>query len=155
MNGDKNRLNRAHGALLAAVALVALGIACDVPAPTRLDDAVGEVMVDVRSDLPTVDLPRVNLPISQLPAFVLIDGERITIPKEKAAYWDQRLRGAFASVTAGFRPRDYRIIDLPEETGADLHHRLCRWFESVAPEYRPVEYGDIWCAGRASREKRI
>lgn len=155
MNGDKNRLNHAHGALLAGVALVALGIACHVPAPTQLDEAVGEVMVDARSDLPTVDLPRVNLPISQLPAFVLIDGERIPIPKEKAAYWDQRLRRAFASVTAGFRPRDYRIMDLSEEAGADLNDRFCKWLESVAPEYRPVEYGDIWCAGRASREKRI
>ena len=44
MNEKRKKLNAAHGALLASAALLAVGIACDLPAPTQLDEAIDEVM---------------------------------------------------------------------------------------------------------------
>lgn len=108
MNRGQITLNRAHGALLATVALMALGIACDVPAPTQLDEAIGEVVADGRGDLPGVEQPEVNQPTHHLPAFVLIDGEHIPIPEARIAYWYNRMR-------EGFRRRNYRITPVFEE----------------------------------------
>lgn len=90
-------LNRAHGALLATVAMMALGIACDLPAPTQLDEAIGQSVANGRGDLSGAQVPEVNLPTTDLPAFVLIDGERIPIPEARAAYWYNRMREAFES----------------------------------------------------------
>ena len=126
MNGETTRLNRAHGMLLATVALIAVAIACDVPTPTQLDEAIGEVVASGRgglpkaelptADLPIMELPTANLPTLNLPSFVLIDGERIPISEEKAAYWHNRFREAFG----GFAARNYsewikefRVIHVP------------------------------------------
>lgn len=126
MNSETTRLSRAHGMLLATVALIAVAIACDVPTPTQLDEAIGEVVANGRgglpkaelptADLPTMELPTANLPTLNLPSFVLIDGERIPISEEKAAYWHNRFREAFG----GFAARNYsewikefRVIHVP------------------------------------------
>lgn len=108
MNGGQITLNRAHGTLLATVVMMALGIACDVPAPTQLDEAIGEVVANGRGDLPGARMPEMTLPTIHLPAFVLIDGERIPIPEARAAYWSNRMREAF-------RRRNYRITTVSEE----------------------------------------
>ena len=62
MSEKRKRLNAAHGALLAAAGLVALGIACDVPAPTQLDEAI-DAVVAAGTDAapPTTDLTTVIL----------------------------------------------------------------------------------------------
>ena len=46
MSEKKRRLYAPHGGLLAAAALAALGVACDVTSPTSLEEAVREVVAD-------------------------------------------------------------------------------------------------------------
>ena len=61
MMEKKLRLNAVHGALLAAAALVTLGIACEVPAPTQLNEAIDEVIAAEPDNLDT-DIARLADP---------------------------------------------------------------------------------------------
>ena len=73
MSEKRKKLNAAHGALLAAAALVALGIACDMPAPTELDEAIEEVIADG----PNADDARAGLRAAGPQPLVFVDGVRV------------------------------------------------------------------------------
>ncbi|MXX36108.1 MAG: hypothetical protein F4Z50_15315 [Gemmatimonadetes bacterium] len=70
MSEKRKRLNAAHGVLLAAAALVALGIACDMPAPTQLEDALDEVVAGDHSR----DIGEVGSDAVDTPPLVLVEG---------------------------------------------------------------------------------
>ncbi len=60
MSEKKKKLNGAHGALLAVATLVALGVACDLPAPAELGVALDEVLADDSQPLVFLDAVRVE-----------------------------------------------------------------------------------------------
>ena len=73
MSEKRKKLNAAHGALLAAAGLVAVGIACDMPAPTELDEAIEEVIADG----PNADDARAGLRAAGPQPLVFVDGVRV------------------------------------------------------------------------------
>lgn len=75
------RLNAAHGTLMAAAALLALGIACDLPAPTELDEAIEEVVADIRN----TDDAGAGLHAAGPQPLVFVDGVRVDDPAQVAA----------------------------------------------------------------------
>ena len=55
MSEKRKKVKAAHGALLGAATLAALGVACDVTAPTSLEEAIEEVVADAAESRDTGD----------------------------------------------------------------------------------------------------
>ena len=85
MTEKRKRLNAAHGVLLVTAALVAVGAACDIPAPTQLEDAIDEVVAgdrtpaigEVGSD--AVDPPPLVL-VDWIPMYFGEPGKAVPVP---------------------------------------------------------------------------
>ena len=107
MMEERLRLNAAHGALLAATALVTLGIACEVPAPTRLDEALDQVLADGQESPNSEVTARLADPYQRIadafhrghpagtpPPIVFVDGQRLSGPAGAPGPTDAGLRTA-------------------------------------------------------------
>ena len=105
MSEKRKKLNAAHGALLAAAALVALGIACDMPAPTELDEAIEEVIADG----PNADDALAGLRATGPQPLVFVDGVRVEDLAEAIA--GSRVQSASSGPILGIR-----VIKGPEAT---------------------------------------
>jgi hypothetical protein len=97
MSEKRKRLNAGHGGLLATAGLLALGIACDMPAPTRLDEAMDQVMADRQDDSNDAGTARLTGPYLRIasafhaghpagtpPPVVFVDGRRLSWPSRTA-----------------------------------------------------------------------
>ncbi|MCY4572958.1 MAG: hypothetical protein OXF01_09155 [Gemmatimonadetes bacterium] len=107
MSEKRKKLNAAHGALLAAAALVALGIACDMPAPTELDEAIEEAIADG----PNADDALAGLRAAGPQPLVFVDGVRVE--DLAAAIAGSRVQSASSGLILGIR-----VIKGPEATTA-------------------------------------
>ena len=105
MSEKRKKLNAAHGALLAAAALVALGIACDMPAPTELDEAIEEAIADG----PNADDALAGLRAAGPQPLVFVDGVRVE--DLAAAIAGSRVQSASSGPILGIR-----VIKGPEAT---------------------------------------
>lgn len=107
MMEERLRLSAAHGALLAAAALVTLGIACEVPAPTRLDEAMDQVMADGQESPNSEATARLADPYQRIadafhrghpagtpPPIVFVDGQRLSGPTGAPGPTDSGFRTA-------------------------------------------------------------
>ena len=112
MSEKRKKLSAAHGALLAAAALVAVGIACDMPAPTQLDDAIEEVVAgDQSSDIGAVGSG------ANPPPLVLVDGIPMWVGGPGTAVRPAPLGLVVGSLeVGGDRIRSIQIIKGPEFT---------------------------------------
>ena len=90
---ERLRLKPVHGALLAAAAMVTAGIACEIRAPTSLDEAIDQVMADRRDDSSDAGTARLTGPYLRIasafhaghpagtpPPVVFVDGRRLSGP---------------------------------------------------------------------------
>lgn len=92
MSEKRRKVKAAHGALLGAATLVALGVACDVTAPTSLEEAVEEVVADARESRDTGNDAhaaerwyerisrafRSKAPTGTPPPIMFVDGQRVS-----------------------------------------------------------------------------
>ena len=90
---ERLRLKAVHGALLAAAAVVTVGIACEMDAPTGLDEAMDQVMADRQDDFDDAGTVRLTGPYLRIasafhaghpagtpPPVVFVDGQRLSGP---------------------------------------------------------------------------
>ena len=110
MNEKRKKLNAAHGALLATAALLALGIACDMPAPTQLEDAIDEVVAgDQASDIGSGAV--------HPPPLVLVDGVHLILAEPGTELRPMDLtRVVEALEILGRQIRSVQVIKGPELT---------------------------------------
>ena len=113
MNEKRKKLNAAHGALLASAALLAVGIACDLPAPTQLDEAIDEVMAgDQASDIGEIGSGAVDPP-----PLVLVDGVHLILAEPGTELRPMDLtRVVEALEILGRQIRSVQVIKGPELT---------------------------------------
>ncbi len=78
MNEKRGKLKASHGVLLATAGLIALAIACEMPAPTELDEALEEVMPDTQDrQESSVGPETVDLPPSERHLAILLDAYKV------------------------------------------------------------------------------
>jgi len=95
MSEKRKKVKAAHGALLGAATLAALGVACDVTAPTSLEEAIEEVVADARESGETGETGddahaaerwyerisrafRSKAPTGTPPPIMFVDGQRVS-----------------------------------------------------------------------------
>ncbi len=100
MIDKRMRLSAVHGALLAAAGLVTLGIACEVPAPTGLNEAMNQVMAAEQNTLdadparltgPFLRISRAferGQPAGSPPPFVFLNDRLLSGPAEASGTTD-------------------------------------------------------------------
>jgi beta-lactamase regulating signal transducer with metallopeptidase domain len=111
MSEKTKKLNAAHGVLLATAGLLALGIACDMPAPTQLEDAIDEVVAGDHSP----DIGAVGSDANP-PPLVLVDGIPMWAGVPGTAVRPAPLSLVVESLEVGDRIRSIQIIKGSEFT---------------------------------------
>ena len=127
MNEKRRKLKASHGVLLATAGLIALAIACEMPAPTELDEALEEVMPDTQDrQESSVGPETVDLPPSERHLAILLDAYKVAYADLHAMIKSAQLLG-FHRVTVVTDEADLAGEDatvllriLPASKGEDL-----------------------------------
>ena len=123
MSEKRKKVKAGHGALLATTTLAALAIACDVTAPTSLEEAIEEVVTDAQESPDTHDDERLanlwydrfqrafqdfRVPAGSQAPVIVVDGRLVSGP----AKTDDRQDSGFGIPLAALGPEGIERIEI-------------------------------------------